>query len=64
MLVDPNSYYTRAHYGWHFYQLGDWMRAWWWCQRSLSVKPDNNIIAASYQKLALAKIEEEKAAKH
>jgi tetratricopeptide (TPR) repeat protein len=62
MLLDPDSYFTRAYYGWHFYQLRDYLKARHWFQQSMNVRPDNPI-AKPYMELIFRRIEEEEAAK-
>jgi O-antigen ligase len=49
LKLDPNSYYTRAHLGWHYAQLGDWPKVLEWMNRSLQMKSDaGNVVAWSY----------------
>jgi O-antigen ligase len=62
MLLDPNSYYVQAHYGWHFLQLRAWRQAEIWFWKSLRLRgPADNPMAATYYKIANRKAEEEKA---
>jgi tetratricopeptide (TPR) repeat protein len=60
--LDPDSYYTRAHYGWHFYQLRDYENAIYWFQTSLGMRPGNPI-AKPYLELITRRMEAEAAAK-
>jgi hypothetical protein len=60
MLLDPNSYFARAHYGWHFLQFRAWRQAARWFLHSLSLKPTDNPIARAYYDMAFRKFEEEK----
>ncbi len=48
LKLDPNSYYVRAHLGWHYYQLGDYPKAKDWFLRSLKMNWMNNPIARYY----------------
>ena len=62
IVLDPNSYLTRAYYGWHFYQLRDYLKARHWFQQSLNVRPDNPI-AKPYMELIFRRIQEQNDAK-
>lgn len=48
LKLDPNSYYVRAHMGWHYYQLGDYAKAREWFLRSLKMNWLNNPLARYY----------------
>jgi O-antigen ligase len=49
LKLDPNSYYTRAHMGWHYAQLADWPKVIEWMNHSLEMKSDaGNVVAWSY----------------
>ena len=53
LKLDPNSYYTRAHMGWHYAQRGDWPKFREWMDESLKMKSDpGNVVAWSYTFLA------------
>ena len=57
--LDPNSYYTRAHMGWHYAQLGDWPKVLEWMNRSLQMRSDPaNTVAWQYIFIAEARIRE------
>jgi len=47
-LLDPNGYFTVANIGWHYIQVGDYLAAREWLERSLRLEWDENIIAHSY----------------
>ena len=60
LSLDPNSYYMRAHMGWHYAQLGDWKNVKLWMERSLELKSDpGNVIAWAYHQMAFWKLAEE-----
>lgn len=62
--LDPNSYYTRAHMGWHFAQLGEWDKVKAWMVKSLQMQSDRrNTIAWSYLLIAERKLSEERVSK-
>jgi tetratricopeptide (TPR) repeat protein len=46
--LDPNGYYTVAHLGWHYFEMGDFAAAKPWFERSLKLKPVENTIATTY----------------
>ena len=46
--LDPNGYYQLAVQGWHRAQTGDFSAAKPWFQRSLRLKPGDNLLATSY----------------
>lgn len=62
MRLDPNSYFTRAHYGWHFFQLGDIQRAYKYFQTSLGLRSDNPMALPYYNLLRQKLVEQQKAA--
>ena len=49
--LDPNGYYVAAHYGWHYFQVGDYTTARKWFQRSADLYSSNNPIAFAYLKI-------------
>jgi O-antigen ligase len=57
--LDPNGYYTLAHMGWHYVQVGDYPRAKLWFERSLKLKPSANKIATSYLEIINRKLAEQ-----
>ena len=54
--IDPNGYYTVAHVGWHYFQMGDYANAKIHFERSLGLYWINNPIARSYLKLTEEKL--------
>ena len=54
--IDPNGYYTVAHVGWHYFQIGDYAKAKMFFERSLGLYWINNPIARSYLKLTDEKL--------
>ncbi len=46
--LDPNGYYQVSVQGWHRAQTGDFADAKPWFQRSLRLKPEDNLLATSY----------------
>lgn len=46
--LDPNGYFTAANIGWHYFQVGDYLAAREWLERSLSLEWHENVIARSY----------------
>ena len=46
--LDPNGYYTTAHVGWHYVQIGDYAAAREWFERSQLLYLSNNEIAPPY----------------
>jgi O-antigen ligase len=46
--LDPNGYFTVANIGWHYIQVGDYLAAREWLQRSLRLEWDENVIGHSY----------------
>jgi len=49
LALDPNSYYTRAHMGWHHAQRQDWPTVLQWMHDSLKMKSDAaNVVAWQY----------------
>ena len=60
--LDPNSYYTRAHMGWHYAQTADWPKVLEWMQQSLKMRSDpGNVVAWQY--IFIAERRKEEAAK-
>jgi O-antigen ligase len=60
LKLDPNSYYTRAHMGWHYAQLADWPKVLEWMNESLKMKSDpGNVIAWQYIFIAERRKQEE-----
>jgi tetratricopeptide (TPR) repeat protein len=51
--LDPNGYYTVAHQGWHYFEMGDYSAAKPWFERSLKLKPADadNTIATNYLRI-------------
>jgi tetratricopeptide (TPR) repeat protein len=49
--LDPNGYYTVAHVGWHYVQIGNYAAARPWFERSLQLQWKNNPIATTYLEL-------------
>ena len=59
LKLDPNSYYTRAHMGWHYAQLADWPKVLEWMNRSLQMRGDPaNTVAWQYIFIAEARLRE------
>jgi O-antigen ligase len=46
--LDPNGYFTAANIGWHYVQVGDYLAAREWLERSLRLEWDQNTISRSY----------------
>lgn len=46
--LDPNGYYTVAHVGWHYVQIGNYAAARPWFERSLRLESLDNPIAKNY----------------
>jgi len=46
--LDPNGYFTIANIGWHYVQMGDYLAAREWFERSLQLEWKENIIGRSY----------------
>lgn len=59
LVLDPNSYFTRAYFGWHIHQLGEPERALKWFLASLNMRP-NNPIAQPYYEIMSKKVIEER----
>lgn len=56
LALDPNSYYTRAHMGWHYAQLADWPKVLEWMNNSLKMRSDiGNVVAWQYIFIAEAR---------
>jgi O-antigen ligase len=59
VALDPNSYYTRAHMGWHYVQVGDWSKVKEWMYQSARMFSDErNVLAYFYLRMARARLEE------
>jgi tetratricopeptide (TPR) repeat protein len=59
LQLDPNSYYTRAHLGWHYAQLPDWPKVLECMNHSLQMKSDKaNTVAWQYIYIATARLQE------
>jgi tetratricopeptide (TPR) repeat protein len=59
LALDPNSYYTRAHMGWHYAQLADWPKVVEWMNYSLKMTSDKaNVVAWSYLIIAHTRMQE------
>jgi tetratricopeptide (TPR) repeat protein len=56
--LDPNSYFTVANIGWHYFQVGDYPAAREWLERSLRLEWNGNIISRSYLDLVEQKLVE------
>jgi O-antigen ligase len=54
--LDPNGYFTVANIGWHYVQVGDYLAAREWLERSLRLESDENIIGRSYLDLVEQKL--------
>jgi O-antigen ligase len=46
--LDPNGYFTAANIGWHYVQIGDYLAAREWLERSLRLEWNGNAIGQSY----------------
>ncbi|MGA2854352.1 MAG: O-antigen ligase family protein [Verrucomicrobiota bacterium] len=46
--LDPNGYFTVANIGWHYIQVGDYLAAREWLERSLRLEWSRNVIGHSY----------------
>ena len=59
LALDPNSYYMRAHMGWHYAQIGDWAAVKTWMFKSAQMKSDEeNVVAYAYLRMAERKLAE------
>jgi O-antigen ligase len=56
--LDSNGYYTAAHVGWHYAQIGDYSAARAWLERSLRLHWQENVTADSYLDIAERKLVE------
>ncbi|HEY9172742.1 MAG TPA: O-antigen ligase family protein [Verrucomicrobiae bacterium] len=54
--LDPNGYFTLAHVGWHYFQLGNYAAAKPWFQRSRTLMWKTNVIADSYLQIIQTKM--------
>jgi O-antigen ligase len=62
--LDPNGYYTVANIGWHYFQMGDYVAAKAWFERSLRLEVwKDNVIAHSYLDLVQQKLAEKASGK-
>ena len=57
LQLDPHGYYTIAHMGWHWVQLGDYAQAKVWFERSLRL-PTENPIAYAYLRIVNQRLAE------
>jgi len=62
-LLDPNGYFTDANIGWHYVQVGDYLAAREWLERSLRLEWIENVIARSYLDRVEQKLVEDASAK-
>ncbi len=53
--LDPNGYFTVAHVGWHYFQLGNYAAAEPWFQRSRNLMWKSNVVADNYLQIIQAK---------
>ena len=56
LALDPDSYYTHAHLGWHYTQLKQWDKAKESFDTSLDLNSTHNPIATAYLKIVEQKI--------
>jgi tetratricopeptide (TPR) repeat protein len=56
--LDPNGYYTMASIGLHYVELGNYAAAKCWFERSLRLKPKDNIIARDYLEITQRRLME------
>jgi O-antigen ligase len=56
--LDPNGCFTVANIGWHYFQVGDYLAAREWMERSLSLEWNDNYIANSYLPIIERKLAE------
>lgn len=64
LKLDPNSYYTRAHMGWHYAQLADWPKVIELMNESLKMRSDAaNVVAWQYIFIAGRRMQEANAPK-
>ena len=61
--LDPNGYFTVANIGWHYFQVGDYLAAREWMERSRWLEWNDNIIANSYLPLIDQKLAEKASGK-
>jgi tetratricopeptide (TPR) repeat protein len=54
--LDPNGFYTAAHLGWHYFQVGDYVRSRNWFERSMSIFWHDNPISQAYLQILKSKI--------
>jgi tetratricopeptide (TPR) repeat protein len=59
LALDPNNYYLAALQGWHYIQIGDYLKAKEWLQRSHRLElSERNRIAVSYLSIVERKLKE------
>ena len=56
--LDPNGYFTVANIGWHYVQVGDYLAAREWLERSLQLEWRENLIGRSYLDLVEQRLAE------
>jgi len=56
LSLDPDSYYTHAHLGWHYMQKKDWEKAKECFEKSLALNKTHNPIATAYLKIVEQKL--------
>jgi len=56
--LDPNWFYTSAHMGWHYFQVGDYVTARKWFQRSLAIFWHENPMSRAYLEILKSKLPE------
>jgi len=56
--LDPNGYFTVANIGWHYVQMGDYLAAREWLERSLRLEWNENLIGRFYLDLVEQKLVE------
>jgi tetratricopeptide (TPR) repeat protein len=61
--LDPNGYFTVANIGWHYFQVGDYLAAREWLERSLWLEWNENVIGRSYLDLVEQKLVEDASGK-
>jgi len=62
-LLDPNGYFTAAHVGWHYVQVGNYAAAKVWLERSRRLQWKNNWVADTYLELVNQRLREAAAAR-
>ena len=56
--LDPNGFYTSAHMGWHYFQVGDYLAARKWFERSVGLFWHENPISRAYLEILKSKLAE------